>query len=399
MRNNEIYNAEVANELKEYGILNDDNSFTKKLTKQEVQSFLEGNVLVAENKNNRVLFQLKDNNSKLDVKFFQNNKSMKEVLSENDRDLKYIVEQRIPRPTDIKIGDTFNLKDNDPNDLLIITSIRPDESGNPIKIYFQDKKLEEFNIHYNDWLDRSANLSAEPRLKILSMNHNENTIRELDVIDHNKEVLDIFGKIKDPSVLHQFNAELSPILTSLEKKGNLFPNMIDDLALIDETSQFISNRLDKIEKAADLNVTSETVNIDDDMRLKVFVTDKTTGEITEYDTLSESEKILNIMEFADNEKVNLYELELRKLSSYLIDKIDKFPEIGKDILKDLNIVNNAINSVNSISQSNKTAEKQQQTKIELNVNDPDRYQDATREREENEQSEQETTERQRGFRR
>ncbi|WP_317127039.1 hypothetical protein [Chryseobacterium carnipullorum] len=58
-------------ELKKYGIINEDNSFSKKLNIEDVQKFLQGYTIVADHDKNRATFQLTDNNTKLKVIFWK----------------------------------------------------------------------------------------------------------------------------------------------------------------------------------------------------------------------------------------------------------------------------------------------------------------------------------------
>jgi hypothetical protein len=104
---------------------------------------------------------------------------------------------------------------------------------------------------------------------------------------------------------------------------------------------------------------------------------------------------------ADKKEVsetNRYKTELLKLKIFLQDKIDQYPEIAKDITNDLNIVSKEINSINSIAQNQNNSAKQEQSEVQLNVNDPDLYQDANWIREE-ELEREEDQEKSRGFRR
>ncbi len=87
-----------------------------------------------------------------------------------------------------------------------------------------------------------------------------------------------------------------------------------------------------------------------------------------------------------------------KLKSFLQDKIDQFPEIAKEITNDLNIVSKEISSINSIAQNQNNSTKQEQSEVQLTVNDPDLYQDANRIKEEN-LDQNENFEKSRGFRR
>ena len=128
---------------------------------------------------------------------------------------------------------------------------------------------------------------------------------------------------------------------------------------------------------------------------KAFVFDKETNKVIEFDLLKNALELTAIIaDKKDISELNRYKTELLKLKGFLQDKIDQYPEIAKEITSDLNIVSKEINTVNSISQSNP---KQENSEIELNVNDPDLYQDANREREE--KMEEEDKEKSRGFRR
>ncbi|WP_068597003.1 hypothetical protein [Vaginella massiliensis] len=209
-------------ELKKYGIINDDNSFSKKLTANDVQDFLNGGIIVADNEKKRITFQLTENNTKLNVNLFERDKTMKEVLENSKNNIEY---------AEIK------------------------------NISSEDEKLN---------FEQKAFIYDEKTKQIL----------ELDMIKHIKEI-----------------------------------------------TEFV------VEKNSDL-------------------------------------------------ESNRYKIELQKLQSFLQDKIDKFPEIAKEIAVDKNIVSNEINSINSISRPQKQREKENKNDVRLNVNDPDMYQDANQEREE-----------------
>lgn len=78
--------------------------------------------------------------------------------------------------------------------------------------------------------------------------------------------------------------------------------------------------------------------------------------------------------------------------------MDKFPEIAKEISNDMNIVSKTINTIDDLTPNEKQTQQQEKTNVQLNVNDPDLYQDANQEREE-EWEENQEQERKRGFRR
>ena len=225
-------------ELKKYGIVEPDNSFSKKLSAEDIQKFLQGYTIVVDNKKNRATFQLVENNSRLNVIFLERDKNIATILSESKKRIEY-------------------------------------------------------------------------------------------------------SEIKDLS------------------KGD--------------------NQLNFEKKA--------------------FVYDKKTNKVVEFDLVKNTLEVTAII--ADKKEVsemNRYKTELLKLKSFLQDKIDQFPEIAKEITKDLNIVSKEINSVNSISQNQNNSAKQEQSEVQLNVNDPDLYEDANRFKEER-LDQNENFEKSRGFRR
>ena len=99
------------------------------------------------------------------------------------------------------------------------------------------------------------------------------------------------------------------------------------------------------------------------------------------------------------EEVNRYKIELKKLQSFLQDKIDQYPEIAKGITENLNIVSKELNNVNSISPDEKQISKGGNSDIQLNVNDRDLYDDANRMREEKYEEKIEEIQKPRVFRR
>ena len=226
------------NELKKYGILEPDNSFSKKLSAEDIQKFLQGYTVVADNKTNRATFQLVENNSRLNVVFLERDKNISNILAESRERIEY-------------------------------------------------------------------------------------------------------SEIKDLS------------------KGE---NQIN------------------FEK-------------------KAFVYDKETQNVVEFDLVKNALELTAIIaDKKDSIETNRYKAELQKLRSFLQDKIDQFPEIAKEIANDLNIVSKEINTINNISQNKSNSSKLGQSEVQLNVNDPDLFQDANRKRDE-ELDLEENREKSRGFKR
>ena len=224
-------------ELKKFGIINEDLSFSKKLNADDIQKFLQGYTIVADNDKNRATFQLTENNTKLKVIFLERDKNLSEILEKSKEKIQYSESKA-----------RYDVNDNRNSAQL----------GFSKQAFVFDKKTE--------------------------------TVKELDLI-------------KD-----------APELTKL---------------------------------------ISERKNL---------------------------------------EEINQYKLELEKLKSFLQDKIDLYPEIAKRITNDLNIVSREIESVNSITTDEKQIAKENNSDVQLNVNDRDLYEDTNRNREEQEEQSEEQEE-------
>ena len=226
-------------DLKKYGIVEPDNSFSKKLSAEDIQKFLQGYTIVADNDKNRATFQLIESNSKLKVIFLERNKNISEILANSKNGIEY-----------------SNIQD-------------------------------------------------------------------------------------------------------LSKEGN------------------------------EMN-----------FEKKAFVFDKETDKVVEFDLIKNATELTAIIaDKKDAIETYRYKTELLKLKEFLQEKMDKFPEIAKEITNDLNIVSKEINSVNSISRNENRSQKQEKSNIQLNINDPDLYEDANRNREEESQDQEQEVQKSRGFRR
>lgn len=149
-----------------------------------------------------------------------------------------------------------------------------------------------------------------------------------------------------------------------------------------------------IDKAKNSIVYSKSTdfNLNEDNKISfsksVFIYDKTEDKIVELDIIKNTKEISEyIREQKDEEVQKKYTQELKSMMSFLQSKIEKFPEISKDIQKSLNIIKLEANLFNVNTQTPESNKKGQKTKIDLDVNDYDRYEDANRAREESEKQE------------
>lgn len=155
---------------------------------------------------------------------------------------------------------------------------------------------------------------------------------------------------------------------------------------------------DSKEKVQYTNV-KELSNENPSFEKKAFIYDSEIGKTVEFDFIKNATELTAIIaDKKDSEELTRYKNELLKLKAYLQDKIDQYPEIAKKIKNDMNIVSREINSVNTISKNQKSLSKNDNSDVQLNVNDRDLYEDAnTNRKEQEEQSEEQ--EKRKGFRR
>ncbi|MEC5395222.1 hypothetical protein [Bergeyella sp. RCAD1439] len=119
-----------------------------------------------------------------------------------------------------------------------------------------------------------------------------------------------------------------------------------------------------------------------DETLKVFIYNSKENNVSEVDFLKKSKEITDfVLEQKDIEESKKYKAQLEMLKGFLQDKIDKFPEVAKYIANDMNIVSKNISRIDDATPNEEQAREQKNTKVQLNVNDPDLYQDANQERE------------------
>lgn len=163
-------------------------------------------------------------------------------------------------------------------------------------------------------------------------------------------------------------------------------------------SKIIENSKERIEYSTIQNL-SESTESKPSLEKKAFIYDRENNIVAEFDLIRNARELTAIIvDKKDVVEINRYKTELQKLKNFLMDKIDQYPEIAKEIEKDINIVSREINTVNSISRDEKQISKRKNSEVQLNVNDKDLYEDANRNRDEQKEELQER-EKPRGFRR
>jgi len=159
-------------ELKKFGIINEDLSFSKKLNADDIQKFLQGYTIVADNDKNRATFQLTENNTQLKVIFLERDKSLSEILEKSKEKIQYS-ETRAQ----------YNVQDNQHSAQL----------GFSKQAFVFDKET--------------------------------NTVKELDFIKNAPELTKLVTERKNPEEISLYKLELEKLKSFLQNKIDLYPEI------------------------------------------------------------------------------------------------------------------------------------------------------------------------------
>ena len=183
-------------ELKKFGIINEDLSFSKKLNADDIQKFLQGYTIVADNDKNRATFQLTENNTKLKVIFLERDKNLSEILEKSKEKIQYSE-----------------------------TKARYDVNDNR----------------------HSAQLGFSKQAFIFDKE--TNAVKELDFIKNAPELTKFITERKNPKEINQYKLELEKLKSFLQDKIDLYP----------EIAKRITNDLNIVSREID-SVNSITTN-------------------------------------------------------------------------------------------------------------------------------------------
>ncbi|WP_407532366.1 hypothetical protein [Elizabethkingia miricola] len=151
--------------------------------------------------------------------------------------------------------------------------------------------------------------------------------------------------------------------------------------------QILTGTIDRIEYSDIKEVSNKLPTELPVLRKKAFLLDKETGKVIEFDLIKNATELTAIIaDEKDAHELGRYKNELLKLKSFMQNKLEAElpPEYAKEISRDLNIVSKEISTVDGIYQKEGYSQKQGKSDVQLNVNDPDLYQDANRMKEEEE---------------
>ena len=177
-------------DLKTFGIINDDLTFSKKLSSDDIQKFLNGYTIVADNDKNRATFQLTDNNTKLKVIFLERDKSLSEILEKSKAKIQY---------SETKAQ--YNVKENKHSVQLNFSK----------QAFVFDKET--------------------------------NTVKELDFIKNASELTAVIAGKKDVQELNRYRNELQKLKNFLYDKMDLYPEIAKEIS---NDMNIVSREIDSV---------------------------------------------------------------------------------------------------------------------------------------------------------
>ena len=191
-------------DLKTFGIINDDLTFSKKLSSDDIQKFLNGYTIVADNDQNRATFQLSDNNTKLKVIFLERDKSLSEILEKSKE-----------------------------------------------KIQYSETKAQ-YNTNDNR---HSAQLSFSKQAFVFDKENN--TVKELDFIKNASELTAVIAGKKDVQELNRYKNELQKLKNFLYDKMDLYPEIAKEIQIAKERNSDVQLNVNDRDMYEDANRNKE----------------------------------------------------------------------------------------------------------------------------------------------
>lgn len=379
----------LTDELKKFGIMTRENTFSPKLADHEIQSFLKGGILIAENDQNRLTFNIKDDQLNVNAysKDIINHKDLSsaelfEISSKNSNLYKVMADygtithigngnfNRNPnneKTTFLEIenerGKTLffgNKLDESLKDFKVGDKIQINQTGIEKSTFKAEieGELKDITKYDNLFLIRAfEEKNKQFQSKLFELDSREKTIKDFDTTHY--ELQTVNGKTLSEKQLQQL------------RKGK-------EVKLDDETTIQLSPKADNEKKLSSsvkaLLITSVIID----------------GGIT-FMLVKGIQKLAKMQE--ENKKQlesQKYLMELQKLKGFLQSKAEQYPD-NKKIISDLNVVSKEISNVQSKNSEHQKQEKKDDT-IRLKVNDRDTYEDANRKKEEQKETiEQEKT--------
>lgn len=368
----------LTDELRKFGIMNQQDHFSEKLSKKEIDDFLKGGILIAENDKNRLTFKINDD--KLDVNVYNkdivNHKDLSTAelfeISSSNRNL-YKVMADYGNITHIGTG-YFNK--NPENEMTTFVEIE-NERG---KTIFFGNKLE----------DSLKDFKVGDKIQIIQTGV-EKTVLKID--DADEKELAKFDNVFIINPFKEKNKQFQSRIFELDKKDNTIKD-------VDTTKYELKNvnghnisekQLQQLRKGKELKLDDETTiqispaskneaKLSASSKSLLILSLATDGGLS-FLIIKGIQKLARMQEENQLQKESIrYQVELQKLKAHLKSKSEQYPD-NKNIITDLNIVSKEISASQSSLNENTNKEKEK-SNINLQVNDPDMYQNANQKKEE-----------------
>lgn len=361
-------------ELRKFGIVNDENKFSAKLSKQDVDSFKKGGILIAEDSKNSLSFKIADN--KLEVNVYN-----KDIVNHKDLASNEILEIANKQKNLYKVmadygtitnkGEAY-FNNNPLNEKTQFVELM-NERGKTV-FYGNDlaDKLKNHNIGDNVQITTTAISKAELKTNVdgneSTINKYDNVFKVEDQTEKNKnfqsKIFEYDHKSKTILDVDTTNYDLknvNGIEISKEKLEQLRKGK--EIKLDDETTIQLSPKANN-----EKNLSSSAKNL-------LLVSLAFDGGLS-FLIIKGIQKLQKMQE--ENQKqvdASKYQTELQKLKGFLQDKAEQYPD-NKKIVSDLNIVGKELSAVQSKISNNTTVQEKSETNVHLKVADKDVFEDA-----------------------
>lgn len=321
----------LTDELKKFGIMTENNSFSQKLSDNEIQNFLKGGILIAENEENRLTFSIKDDQLNVNAytKDIINHKDLSsaelfEISSKNTNLYKVMADYGTI--THIGKGHFNHNPENEKTSFLEIENERGKTMffGNKLDEVLKDSKVGD-KIQINQTGIEKSTFTTE-----------------------------VDGEAKDITKYDNLF-----LIRPFEGKNKQFQSKIFELDLKDKTIKDLDTTKYELQ-----TVNGKTLSEKQLQQLRK-------GKEVKLDDETDNRKQLESWKYLD---------ELQKLKGFLQSKAEQYPD-NKKIISDLNVVSKEISNIQSKNPEYQKQEKNDDT-VRLNVNDRDTYEDANRKKEE-----------------
>lgn len=374
-------------ELKKFGIMTNDNTFAPRLSKYDVESFLKGSTLVAEDEVNRLTFKLTKDNSKLEVDVYNKDIVNHKELSSSELFEIGLSDKSLYKPMAdygiIKSTGKTHFNQNPQNEVTHYVEIQNERGktvfyGNDLEEKLKDFKVGDAIQVKNIGIEKAVITAiGEEGLKEFNKYNNLFSVEPLDesTKETKSKLFEYDTKTKSVQALDTSELEFNMIngikLTPEQIRNLKLGNLV---SLEDDTTVQLSPKADNPAR-----ITSNTRNL----LLASLALD---GGLT-FLIVKSVERIKSMIEKNEKQKEStLYQAELEKMKSFLLTKSAQYPT-DKKIVDNLNIVGKELSSVRANTATNMPQEKNN-VKVRLDVNDPDVFEDAKREKEQKQDREQ-----------